>query len=623
MKKILTGVTVFLLVLGVIAIPILSKTVDSKEMEGFLKSAKEETQMKPLANVATVSTNKLTVSPGETFDVSVTLTDNSIGWGILYDKKDGGLIKSEEIIETVPENQTGSAGYIFLIQITGNPKVYNSGTVIATKRYTVSETATIGSSITIDVTGDISGAKEEFNTVDGSVTVKVAEKDNKTDVIVKYVDKANNNTVLSTLQTVQAPVGSTYEYTVPATFTYNGAWKLTDTENLNRTHQVVEGQNVILVEYEKVMTNVIVKYVNKDNNTEVISTLETVQAQVGTTYNYTVPVTFTYNGLWGLTNTTLNRTHQVVEGENIILVEFQKVMTDVIVKYVDKTSSNTVLSTLETVKAQVGTTYSYTVPATFTYNGEWKLADAGNLNRTHTVVVGTNNIVVEYEKVMATVTVKYVDKSDSSVILNTPEPAITQVGTTYSYTVPEEIKSENAIWKTDDFGAKTYTVIAGENEIEIAYMNITKQVEDIVSDKYPIEKIEDVNYVDIEEGTTISDIKELLGLGEDYKVEVTNINGQNMADDKIAATGSQIKISSQNDNLIASYTLVVKGDVTGEGRVNLYDIVRLINLTHNQDETFEWNMAIKKAAKCSDTEGEPEIADIERLISYCFDERQW
>jgi len=68
---------------------------------------------------------------------------------------------------------------------------------------------------------------------------------------------------------------------------------------------------------------------------------------------------------------------------------------------------------------------------------------------------------------------------------------------------------------------------------------------------------------------------------------------------------------------------VVKGDITGEGEVNIFDIVRLTSYIFDENEGFIWNKAIEKAGKITESGGEPNIFDIVRLISYCFDGASW
>ena len=175
-KSIIVFIAVLFLIIGIVAIPQIRETIILNIPDMFMQAkAEQEQEVNKLAIAATVSADKKTVMPGETFDVSVTLTEGSIGWAVLFEKQNEGVISNEEIIETIAENKTGGSGYIYMVQITGTPKIYEDGTIIATKRYTVSETAIIGSSVTINVTGDISGANQEFNSVDGSVTIKVGE----------------------------------------------------------------------------------------------------------------------------------------------------------------------------------------------------------------------------------------------------------------------------------------------------------------------------------------------------------------------------------------------------------------------------------------------------------------
>jgi len=151
-----------------------------------------------------------------------------------------------------------------------------------------------------------------------------------------------------------------------------------------------------------------------------------------------------------------------------------------------------------------------------------------------------------------------------------------------------------------------------------------EEIEQIVSNVYEIDEVSGISYIEnIEEETTVGTIKNSLELPTKYTIEVVNIDGLVLTNTQYAGTGSLLKVKNQANEIIKSYTLVVKGDTTGEGEVNIFDIVRLTSYIFDENEGFIWNKAIEKAGKVTETEGEPNIFDIVRLISYCFDGASW
>jgi len=147
-----------------------------------------------------------------------------------------------------------------------------------------------------------------------------------------------------------------------------------------------------------------------------------------------------------------------------------------------------------------------------------------------------------------------------------------------------------------------------------------KEVEQLVSNVYKIETTEEISYIgNMGEETTIETIKESLALPSKYEIETTNINGEILTDSQYAGTGSKIKVKNQENEIIKSYTVIVKGDMTGEGEVNLFDIVKLISYIFDKEEGYIWDEALRKAGRVTEEEGVPMLFDIQKLIRHCFD----
>jgi len=300
----------------------------------------------------------------------------------------------------------------------------------------------------------------------------------------------------------------------------------------------------------------------------------------------------------------------------------------VIVKYVDRSDHNIILNTINEGGKQIGSTYNYTVPASYTSNGSWTLANPTNLNRTHTVKSGLNEILVEYDRVggaqQATVTVKYVDKNNLSNVLNTITTTPLTVGTTYAHTVPEDIMVSGVLWRTEDYGIKLHPVVSGTNEMIIQYINVPQEIEGIVNNKYITETNGGINYIkNINVGTSVATIVQNLNLPGYYILEFKNIGGTIITNTNNVGTGSTVTAKNQMGETIKIYTIVVKGDITGDGAVNFVDIVRMIQYVYEPEENFVWIEAIRMAGKVVGSAGTPGFADIMTIIRHCYDGPQW
>lgn len=71
-------------------------------------------------------------------------------------------------------------------------------------------------------------------------------------------------------------------------------------------------------------------------------------------------------------------------------------------------------------------------------------------------------------------------------------------------------------------------------------------------------------------------------------------------------------------------TKIIKGDVNHDEIIDLYDILRLIELVFNEETSYEWDLQDKIAGEIdgNNTSGNPDIYDIIRLIEYHFDSVQ-
>ena len=129
------------------------------------------------ASGANVSVSKTNVEPGETIEMYINLTTESIGCDLNINiSENSNLISSAKLVSNITK---GNASRIYLIQIEDR-KIFQPGTKIATIKYTISENAKEGDKIRINVNGEVAGkTSSEHNTMSDSAIFTVIKKEKK------------------------------------------------------------------------------------------------------------------------------------------------------------------------------------------------------------------------------------------------------------------------------------------------------------------------------------------------------------------------------------------------------------------------------------------------------------
>lgn len=113
-----------------------------------------------------------------------------------------------------------------------------------------------------------------------------------------------------------------------------------------------------------------------------------------------------------------------------------------------------------------------------------------------------------------------------------------------------------------------------------------------------------------------------------YTQKVYNSSGEEITQEDAIESGSRLDIYSIDDEneVIKSYNLILKGDLDENGIVNIYDISLAIELRYGLYER-EWTDIKKLAGWCLENNqrenGIPNIYDITRLIEYNFNDKNW
>lgn len=119
-------------------------------------------------------------------------------------------------------------------------------------------------------------------------------------------------------------------------------------------------------------------------------------------------------------------------------------------------------------------------------------------------------------------------------------------------------------------------------------------------------KVKDKYIIDVKLNTSINDFD--LGLDSIYSARITN----KLLDNGLIGTGNKVNIYL-DDELVANYTIVVKGDTTGDGKVSVGDVAKLYQYLKKKI-TMEEHFAT--AANVVDVDDEIKVGDVAKLYQF-------
>ena len=128
---------------------------------------------------ASVGASTTSAKPGDTVELYIDLSTASIGYDLQISTSNDDLISSSEVVSKIG---SGDTSRIYLVQLAGSDDrtTYPAGTRIATIKYTIAETATVGSTLTLNVTGDVAGeTSSDKNEMNESVTINIVDSSNE------------------------------------------------------------------------------------------------------------------------------------------------------------------------------------------------------------------------------------------------------------------------------------------------------------------------------------------------------------------------------------------------------------------------------------------------------------
>lgn len=124
---------------------------------------------------ASVGASTTSAKPGDTVELYIDLSTASIGYDLQISTSNDDLISSSEVVSKIG---SGDTSRIYLVQLAGSDDrtTYPAGTRIATIKYTIAETATVGSTLTLNVSGEVAGeTSSDKNEMNESVTINIVD----------------------------------------------------------------------------------------------------------------------------------------------------------------------------------------------------------------------------------------------------------------------------------------------------------------------------------------------------------------------------------------------------------------------------------------------------------------
>lgn len=128
-----------------------------------------------------------------------------------------------------------------------------------------------------------------------------------------------------------------------------------------------------------------------------------------------------------------------------------------------------------------------------------------------------------------------------------------------------EIGTANVTYKTPN-GKKVTVKIEVTKKEEAKYSIDTNKLS-VTDDNY-------INKVNV--NTKLSNITDNITISSNLKIKATDINGKEITKDSLVGTGTVINVV-ENDKTIAKYTVLIRGDVNGDGKISSSDYVNIKN----------------------------------------------
>ncbi len=161
-----------------------------------------------------------------------------------------------------------------------------------------------------------------------------------------------------------------------------------------------------------------------------------------------------------------------------------------------------------------------------------------------------------------------------------------------------------------DIGANKTLIIVWDENMKIVEINVKNPpCAEIDSDIYSTD--EDGLLFGVTEETTLENF--LSNIRNTGLVTVTSLNGVLLERNDFVGTGSVVRLFAEDGSLLAEYTVVVKGDVNGDGKVGVPDARKVLRVAVNL-EGFGGNKALGRAARVTEEGGKIGVPDARKIL---------
>ena len=206
-------------------------------------------------------------------------------------------------------------------------------------------------------------------------------------------------------------------------------------------------------------------------------------------------------------------------------------------------------------------------------------------------------------------------KGDSYQIVPTAVPENSSDNFVYR-SEDEQVASvdENGLVKANSVGSVIIKVTTPDNPLIEKEMQVNVLHDEIVSDEYGVRDNEQKIVIGAEIETTIREFKLNL-LNDSRTINIYDLDGNIVEDDEIVKTGLIIKLE-YNDKTYDEATMVVRGDVDGDGYVNVTDYITVLNHALEVDDIVDY---AKFAAADVEEDEMINVTDYIKIMDYSLE----
>lgn len=224
------------------------------------------------------------------------------------------------------------------------------------------------------------------------------------------------------------------------------------------------------------------------------------------------------------------------------------------------------------------------------YTEEVKQSENKNVDVTGITLSQKNYSVMQGSKIKITPNIQPSNATDKTYTIKSSDEKI--------------VKIDNNNIVGIEIGKATVTYRTTNGKEVSAVVEVKKKEEQ----KYSIKNlniIEDKYILGLNAGTNLENITKNITLTSGLKIQANDINGVSINPSSVVGTGTKIKIVDSSNKALASYTVIIRGDVNGDGKISSSDYVLIKNhimKTSNLDDIKQLGADVNKDGKVSSSD---------------------